>query len=96
MGYHLRPDGLRVAQATLENFIARATRLYEQEREAPDGVSRLGLYVKRWCRWVLAGVDVSSSSSVMGCLLHSAAGEAGCRATPEPASRYSSISRQCA
>ncbi len=66
LGYHLRPDGLRVAQATLENFIARATRLYEQEREAPDGVSRLGLYVKRWRRWVLAGVDVSASSSVLG------------------------------
>ncbi len=30
LGYHLRPEGLRVAQATQKKFIARATQLYEQ------------------------------------------------------------------
>ena len=46
LGYHIRPSGLSVAQKTLENFVARARRLYEQEpREG--SFSRLGEYVRR-------------------------------------------------
>ncbi|MFT5438304.1 MAG: hypothetical protein ACI9MJ_000163 [Alphaproteobacteria bacterium] len=29
-------------------FVARAARLYEQEREEPRSPSRLGMYVRRW------------------------------------------------
>jgi hypothetical protein len=36
---------LRVADDTVKRFIAKATRLYEQEQKVPDGPSTLGLYV---------------------------------------------------
>ncbi len=36
--YHFSPDGLSVAKKTVENFVARAIRLYEQE---PGEASRL-------------------------------------------------------
>jgi len=40
-GYRFGPDGLGVARATIEKFIKRASRLYEQERMgavAPDAL----------------------------------------------------------
>ncbi len=57
LGYHISPEGLSLAKKTVENFIARAIRLYEQEPEEPHGSSRLGLYVKLWVRWTRAGLD---------------------------------------
>ena len=36
LGYCLWPDRLTVAQATVERFLARVTRLYEQEGETAD------------------------------------------------------------
>jgi RNA-directed DNA polymerase len=56
LGYHFSPQGLGLARKTVENFIARATRLYEQERENPKGFSQLGLYVRRWVRWTEGGL----------------------------------------
>ncbi len=50
LGYHISPEGLSLAKKTVENFVARATRLYEQEPREPHDSSRLGLYVGRWCR----------------------------------------------
>ncbi len=50
LGYHFRPDRLSVAGKTIENFVARAIRLYEQEPGEPFNSSRLGLYVRRWVR----------------------------------------------
>jgi len=38
LGYYFGPDGLSVAKKTIENFVARAIRLYEQE---PGGGLRL-------------------------------------------------------
>jgi len=55
LGYHFSPDGISVARKTVENFVARATRLYEQEPRVSTRPSRLGLCVERWCRWVHAG-----------------------------------------
>ena len=52
LGYHFSPRGLGLARKTVENFLVRATRLYEQEREKPEGPSVLELYVRRWVRWV--------------------------------------------
>ncbi len=43
-----------MARKTLEQFVQRATRLYEQEP------TRLGQYVGRWLRWVSGGVGVES------------------------------------
>jgi len=51
-GYHFSPEGLSVADTTIEKFLARAVRLYEQEREEPFGPPRFGLYVRRWVRWL--------------------------------------------
>ena len=48
LGYHFRPSGLTVARQTVARFVTRITQLYEQEREAPGGASRLGDYVSRW------------------------------------------------
>ena len=40
----------------MQTFLARAIRLYEQERGGRFSSSPLGLYVKRWLRWVNAGI----------------------------------------
>ena len=55
LGYHVSPDGLSVAQPTLDRFVEKATRLYEQEKGQPEGSPLLGLYIQRWERWVWAG-----------------------------------------
>ncbi len=56
LGYHFSPMGLRVATDTIVRFIEHAARLYEQERGGRFSSSPLGLYVKRWLRWVNAGI----------------------------------------
>ena len=42
LGYHFSPEGLTVALKTVEQFVARARRLYEQERgrDTPPGLER--------------------------------------------------------
>ena len=42
LGYHLRPDGLRLATQTLRSFAARMTRLYDRESGRRAGTARLG------------------------------------------------------
>ena len=54
-GYHFSRAGLTVARATIERFVERALRLYEQERERPGGPSRLETYVRRWVGWAEGG-----------------------------------------
>ena len=51
LGYHFSPEGITVAAATVQRFVTRATRLYEQERGKPEGFPLLGWYVKRWWQW---------------------------------------------
>jgi len=48
LGYHFSREGLTVAKDTLERFVERATRLYEQEQQQTP---LLGLYVRRWMAW---------------------------------------------
>ena len=55
LGYHFSPEGLTVALKTVEQFVARARRLYERERGRRHA-ARLGAYVRRWNTWVRAGV----------------------------------------
>jgi hypothetical protein len=52
LGYHFSPEGLTLAAKTIEQFVARAFRLYEQEPGETEASSRFGLYVRRWVRWV--------------------------------------------
>ncbi len=65
LGYRFSREGLRVAKATIERFVERATRLYEQEREDREGSSVLGMYVRRWNGWVRGGLgDLTVSISL--------------------------------
>jgi hypothetical protein len=48
---------LGVAEKTVDNFIARLHRLYEQKKTAPGRGAVLGGYVLRWLRWVPAGIS---------------------------------------
>ena len=61
LGYHISPEGLSLAKKTIGNFIERATRLYQQEPEGGVSSHQLGLYVRRWCRWVHAGFSYERS-----------------------------------
>ncbi|MGH6917052.1 MAG: hypothetical protein ACREJ0_05030 [Geminicoccaceae bacterium] len=63
LGYHFGPEGLTVAKATVEKFVERAARLYEQGPGEPEGSARLGQYVRRWAQWVRArlGAPVRSA-----------------------------------
>ncbi len=56
LGYHFGPDGLGVARATIEKFIKRASRLYEQERIGKVAPDALGMYVRRWVGWASGGL----------------------------------------
>ncbi len=59
LGYHFRPGQLSVAGKTIERFVARAIRLYEQEPREADASARFGLYVRRWIAWAGAGLGRS-------------------------------------
>ena len=56
LGYHFSPQGLTLARQTIENFLERAIRLYEQEPGAEMAPVRLGAYVRRWGGWARAGL----------------------------------------
>ena len=54
LGYHFNPNGLGIATATVERFMRKAYRLYEQEPGENEHSPRLGMYVKRWLLWARA------------------------------------------
>ena len=58
LGYHFSPEGVSVAEKTIQKFLARAVRLYEQEPGEPFGSLRLRLYVLRWMRWLCGGIKL--------------------------------------
>ena len=68
LGYHLRPDGLRLAARTTRNFAARVSRLYERESGRPEGAARLGAYVRRWLGWLCVGVRHGFRAGLLCCL----------------------------
>ena len=51
--------GIDGNQEKMQNFLARAIRLYEQEPGEPFDSSRLGQFVQRWVRWATSGVPES-------------------------------------
>ncbi len=59
LGYHFSPQGLSLAQKTIDNFFEKALRLYEQE-PPHRRMKQLGEYTHRWAGWV------GGSSSVYG------------------------------
>ncbi len=56
LGCHFRPEALRVATATIQKFVERVTRLYEQKRTRQGDPDALGQYVRRWLRWLGGGL----------------------------------------
>ncbi len=58
LGYHFSPEGLTLAAKTVENFVERAIRLYEQEPGEVLTSSRFGWYVRRWVMWANAGLPI--------------------------------------
>ncbi len=56
LSYHFGPAGFTVAAKTIEQFVARAVRLYEQEPGEALASARLGSYVRRWVRWIRSGL----------------------------------------
>jgi hypothetical protein len=55
LGYHYGCDGLGLAGKTIDNFISKALRLYEQW-PVQTRRERLGGYTKRWMRWTTSGL----------------------------------------
>jgi hypothetical protein len=47
LGYHFSPQGLTLAQKTIDNFVEKALRLYEQE-PPHRRMKWIGEYVIRW------------------------------------------------
>jgi hypothetical protein len=87
--YHMQPEGLTVASATLARFVARATQLYEREPGAVSHRSRLGLYVKRWCSWARAGGITTGPPFANACLgLGQAAPARACRRRASPSCEF--------
>jgi hypothetical protein len=68
LGYHIAPNGLSVAHATVEHFMDRARRLYEQEPKGRCASKRLGAYVRRWWQWVGAGLADVRWIHLFGCI----------------------------
>ena len=46
LGYHFSPARLSVAKKIIDNFIEKASRLYEQRRRAGSSASPLEMYVR--------------------------------------------------
>jgi len=55
LGYRFTRAGLSLARKTVQNFIEKTSRLYEQECRAALPAPALERYVKRWVRWTTSG-----------------------------------------
>ena len=70
LGYHFSRQPLQVAEKTVEKHVLQIIQLYEQLRKkkaTPNEVaSSLGLYVKRWQRWAVAGLPGGHLSQTNG------------------------------
>jgi RNA-directed DNA polymerase len=64
LGYHFNGGQLTVAAKTVEKHVLNYRQLYEQLRmkktTSDEMASVLGLYVKRWQRWVTAGLPLAA------------------------------------
>jgi hypothetical protein len=53
-----------MAKKAVANFIEKASRLYEQERNAGSAAAALEMYVRRWLRWANGGVGGLSGGAL--------------------------------
>jgi RNA-directed DNA polymerase len=56
LGYHFSPQGLSLAEKTVENFLEKARRINEQSSSI-RGKEELSDYVERWRRWAVGGLS---------------------------------------
>ncbi len=63
LGYQFSRAGLTVARATIEKFVERASRLYEQEPGDALSAARFGAYIRRWFGWATAGLKGDGAPS---------------------------------
>ena len=56
LGYRFSPAGLTLAKKTIANFIEKASRLYEQKRNAVSAATALEMYARRWLMWATGGI----------------------------------------
>jgi len=82
LGYHLAPGRLPLARATVERFLERAHRLYEQDRREPQGSLRSDAYIRRWCGWAGEFGVASPALSAPTVEIHTRALPAGSRRLP--------------
>ena len=88
LGYHFGPAGLSVAVKTVEQFVALAIRLYEQEPREALASARLGLYVRRWVAWAGLGIGKANCLGLAGSSQPTAA-------HPKPGGSVRSLDRSC-
>lgn len=50
----------RSAKKTIANFVEKASRVYENERNAALASSTLEMRVRRWLGWVKCGINVTT------------------------------------
>ena len=58
LGYHFSPQGLSLAEKTVENFLEKARRIRQRGSETSKK-EELSDYVKRWRRWANSGLAPS-------------------------------------
>ena len=66
LGYRFTPRSLTLARKTIENFLERALRLYEQEPGERWGSPHLESYVTHWRRWATAGLNCVAAANAPG------------------------------
>ena len=65
--FYLNDDASPVAGPPRDkDSLGRARRLYEQERGKPEGLTRLGAYVRRCTAWPRAGLSGRASNGASG------------------------------
>jgi hypothetical protein len=82
LGYHLAPGRVTLARSTVERFLERAHRLYEQDRREPQGSLRSDAYIRRWCGWAGEFGVASPALSAPTVEIHTRALPAGSRRLP--------------
>jgi len=62
LGYRFGEGPLGLAEKTIDNFLEKCSRLYEQKGHLPRWEVALESYCKRWWRWCTAGLALETSS----------------------------------
>ncbi|NEP04464.1 MAG: hypothetical protein F6K25_04245 [Okeania sp. SIO2G4] len=78
MGYRFASGGLAVARVTVERFLERVSRLYEQNATA----SRIEEYARRWLIWVRSGVQRVELTEIVRGLTRNVVNNVSSKAAP--------------